>query len=321
MVNRRKLYTGLWGTLFILALTSIFIGSMELSLPQLIQLDQVAWMLLVTSRLPRLVSVVITGVGLSVAGLLMQQLSQNRFVSPSTAATQDSARLGILVSMIFFSSSTMYVRVGFAFMFALLGTGLFITAIEKIRIKNMIFVPLLGMTLGMVIDSLTTFLALRFDVMQALSAYMVGNFSLLIRGRYELLYLAIIVVGLGYVFSHRFSVASMGEAVAVNLGLNYRQTIQLGLLIVSLISAVIVVTVGSIAYVGLIVPNIISMTFGDNLKRTLPTTALVGANFLLLADILSRVVIYPYQVPVGLIVGVVGSLLFIVILVQKRKLA
>ncbi len=173
----------------------------------------------------------------------------------------------------------------------------------------------------MVIDSLTTFLALRFDVMQALSAYMVGNFSLLIRGRYELLYLAIIVVGLGYVFSHRFSVASMGEAVAVNLGLNYRQTIQLGLLIVSLISAVIVVTVGSIAYVGLIVPNIISMTFGDNLKRTLPTTALVGANFLLLADILSRVVIYPYQVPVGLIVGVVGSLLFIVILVQKRKLA
>ena len=204
------------------------------------------------SRIPRVISVIVTGVGMSICGLIMQQIGRNKFVSPSTAATMDSAKLGFLISMIFFTSLNNIGRMLISFVFSLIGTFLFMFLLRKIKFKNVIFVPLIGILLGNLIDSITTFLLID-NLLQALNSYMVGDFSLVIKGRYELLFLTIPLVILAYIYANKFTIAGMGEDFSKNLGLNYKRVVSIGLIIVSLVTAVILVTIGSVPFLGLIV--------------------------------------------------------------------
>lgn len=303
----------------VLSIVSLSIGNMQFSWVDLFNQDAAAMELFLTSRLPRLLAIILTGIGLSISGLIMQQLVRNKFVSPSTAATADSAKLGIMISLVLFPHLSTMTRSLFAFVFALLGTGLFVWMIQKIKWKDIVFVPLLGMMLGMVIDSITTFLAMKYDVIQVLSGYMVGNFTLTIKGRYELLYALVPVIIVTYLFARQFNIASLGEDYAKNLGLNYERVMILGIVIISLNSALIISTIGSIGFVGLIVPNIVSMLYGDKIENTLSITAQFGVIFLLAADILSRLIIYPYEIPISLTVGVIGSIFFLIIILRGNK--
>jgi iron complex transport system permease protein len=137
-------------------------------------------------------------------------------------------------------------------------------------------------------------------------------------GRYELIYLSIPLVILSYFYANKFTVAGMGEEFSVNLGLNYKFVVNLGLIIVALSTTVVLLIVGTIPFVGLIIPNIVSLYLGDNLKKTLSHTALLGAVFLLFCDILGRIIIYPFEIPIGLIVGVIGSAVFIYLIVRRK---
>lgn len=305
--------------LLILSFASLFIGVQDISPLDLFRLDDEDVQTLVISRIPRLLSVLIVGVSLSVCGLIMQQLTQNKFVSPTTAGTMDWARLGILVAVVVFTQATTLQRMFIAFLFALFGTFLFMKILERIRFKNVVFVPLVGLMLGSVVNSITTFLAYRYDLVQSLSSWMQGSFSLVLKGRYEILYIGIPLVVIAFLFANRFTVAGMGKDFSTNLGLNYNQIMNIGLFIVAMITATIVVTIGSIPFLGLVIPNIVSIIRGDNLKNSLPHTALLGAIFLLACDILGRVLIYPYEIPIGLVVGIVGSAIFLYLLLRRRS--
>ncbi|AST96905.1 MULTISPECIES: ABC transporter permease [Shouchella] len=305
--------------LLILSFASLFIGVQDISPLDLFRLDDEDVQTLVISRIPRLLSVLIVGVSLSVCGLIMQQLTQNKFVSPTTAGTMDWARLGILVAVVVFTQASTLQRMFIAFLFALFGTFLFMKILERIRFKNVVFVPLVGLMLGSVVNSITTFLAYRYDLVQSLSSWMQGSFSLVLKGRYEILYIGIPLVVIAFLFANRFTVAGMGKDFSTNLGLNYNQIMNIGLFIVAMITATIVVTIGSIPFLGLVIPNIVSIIRGDNLKNSLPHTALLGAIFLLACDILGRVLIYPYEIPIGLVVGVVGSAIFLYLLLRRRS--
>ena len=111
----------------------------------------------------------------------------------------------------------------------------------------------------------------------------------------------------------------MGEDFSTNLGLNHKLVVNIGLTIVALITSVIIITIGSIPFIGLIVPNIVSMYLGDNLKHSLGHTALLGAVFLLICDIIGRLVIYPYEVTIGLTVGVIGSIIFLSMVMRRNS--
>ena len=111
----------------------------------------------------------------------------------------------------------------------------------------------------------------------------------------------------------------MGKDFSRNLGVNYRLVLFMGLSIAAAITASVVVVVGSISYIGLIIPNIVAMFKGDRIHGTLIDTALLGALFVLVCDVLGRIIIAPYELPIELIVGVVGSLLFIGILLRRLK--
>lgn len=303
--------------LIILSVLSIFVGVTDIKLTDIFALESTKIEILLTSRVPRLVSIVVAGIGLSISGLIMQQISRNKFVSPTTAATVDFAKLGILASMLVFSSATTMQKMIISFSFSLVGTMIFMKMTKAIKFKNIIFIPLLGMMLGKVVNSITTFFAYKYDLIQNLSSWMEGDLSMIMKGNYELLYLSIPVVLIAFLYVNKFTVAGMGEDFATNLGLNYNSVVNIGLIIVAVISAVTIITVGNIPFLGLIVPNIVSLYLGDNLKKSLYHTALLGPIFLLACDIFGRIVIFPFEISIGTTVGVIGSAIFLYMIVRR----
>lgn len=141
---------------------------------------------------------------------------------------------------------------------------------------------------------------------------------MIMKGRFELLYISIPLMILAFLFANKFTIAGMGEDFAKNLGLNYRQVVNIGLVIVALVTAAVVLTVGMIPFLGLIIPNIVSIYQGDHLRNSIMHTALLGAVFVLFCDILGRLIIYPYEIPINLTVGIIGSGIFIYLLMRRR---
>ncbi|ANU26496.1 ABC transporter permease [Planococcus versutus] len=308
-------------TLIILSIISLFVGVSSISIADLLDFQSEETQIFLISRLPRLVAILLAGAGMSMAGLIMQQLSRNKFVSPTTAGTLDATRLGILVSMLLFANASMLEKMTVAFAFALAGTFLFMQILNRIKFKDAIFIPLVGLMFGNILSSITTFFAYRADVIQNMSAWLQGDFSMVMKGSYELLYISVPVFIIAYLYANRFTVAGMGEDFSKNLGMKYRSVVNIGLTLVALITATVVLTVGVIPFLGLIIPNIVSIFKGDHLQKTLPHTAMLGAIFLLVCDILGRVLIYPYEISISLMVGVIGSFVFLFLLFRRKAYA
>ena len=303
----------------VLAVASIFIGVGNVSFSGLLAGRSEDWLLLTNSRLPRLISIVIAGASLSISGLILQCLSRNRFVSPTTAGLEDSARFGVLLALILLPASTGWLQTSFAAFTTFLGAMCFMAILNTLKHRDTVFVPLVGMMFGNIINSITVFFALQFDLLQNINAWLQGDFSSVLSGRYETLFVSIPALLLAYVFAQRFVLAGMGEDFAVNLGVNYKRTMALGLVLVSIVTAVVIVTVGSIPFLGLIVPNLVALYLGDNLKLTLPHTAVVGALLVLVCDLTGRLVIYPYEISVSLIMGIIGSVVFLSMLLKRYR--
>lgn len=307
--------------LIILSFISLFIGVTDLTPLDLLQMSDDQAKIFWSSRIPRLASILIAGVAMSISGLIMQQLSHNKFVSPTTAGTMDSARFGILMSMMFFTAASPLLKMGLAFFFALLGTFIFMKILDKVKFKDAVFIPLVGLMFGNIVSSITTFFAYKNDLIQNMASWLQGNFSLIVKGQYELIYISIPLVIISYLFANKFTVAGMGEEFAINLGLNYKTIVNIGLSLVAMMSSVVILTAGMIPFLGLIIPNIVSIYNGDHLQKNLSHTALLGAVFILICDIFGRLIIYPYEIPIGLTVGVIGSAIFIYLLLRRKAYA
>ncbi|MDW0114241.1 ABC transporter permease [Sporosarcina saromensis] len=307
--------------LILFSFLSLFVGVSSINPLDLLDFNSQETEIFLISRVPRLVSILLAGAGMSIAGLIMQQLSRNKFVSPTTAGTLDATKLGILVSMLLFTSATTLEKMIVAFAFALAGTLLFMKILDRIKFKDAIFIPLVGLMFGNILSSITTFFAYKANVIQNMSSWLQGDFSMIMKGRYELLYISIPVLIITYLYANRFTVAGMGEDFSKNLGLAYKRIVNIGLILVALVTTTVILTVGMIPFLGLIIPNIVSIFHGDQLKKTLPHTALLGAIFLLICDILGRVLIYPYEISISLMVGVIGSGIFLYLLFRRKAYA
>ncbi|WP_307807133.1 iron chelate uptake ABC transporter family permease subunit [Naasia sp. SYSU D00057] len=276
-----------------------------------------AALLLSASRLPRTLALILTGASLAIAGLLMQLLVRNRFVEPSTAGTMDFAALGLLLVTLAAPGLALIGKMAVAAVCALAGTALFLLLIRRIPLRSLVLVPLVGIMLGGVVGAVTTFIAYRLDLMQMLATWMTGDFSGILAGRYELLWLALGATVLAWLAADRFTVAGLGEEYATSLGLSYGRVLAFGLTVVAVVSAVVVVTSGVIPFLGLVVPNLVSLVLGDSARRGIPVVALVGAAFVLACDVLGRVVRFPYEIPLGSVVGVLGAVIFLVLLLRR----
>lgn len=303
--------------MLVISVCSLFVGVLDVDLGGTLSGDAEQIEILLISRLPRLLAILCTGTGMSVAGLIMQQLCMNKFVSPTTGATISSAQLGILLALLFMPNSTLWGRAILAFVFAIIGTWVFVSFIQRIQFKDAVMVPLVGIMFGNVITGVTNYFAYKYEMSQALSTWLVGHFSMVLRGRYELVYLAVPLVALAFAFANHFNIVGMGQDFSKNLGVHYNLVLFMGLSIAAMITASVVVVVGSISYIGLIVPNLVAMFKGDRIRGTLVDTALFGSIFVLVCDLIARVVITPYELPIELIIGIVGSIVFIAMLLYR----
>lgn len=300
---------------FVLCFTSLLIGSLKgVTAGALLAGDGTAWGVLWHSRLPRTMAIVLAASGLSVAGLIMQAISRNKFMSPSTSGTTDAAAFGLLLSYVLLNQQPGMVQTLFAFVFALLSTLLFTSVINRLKLREVVYIPLVGMMYGGLISALTTAVAYRFEAMQMMAAINLGSFARL--GDFSMLYIVIIPLIISVLYATKFSIIGMGQDFAKNLGLNYNRVVFLGLVIISLISAATFVAVGPLPFIGLIIPNMATSFYGDNLKKTIFDLMVFGADFVLLCDIISRLVIYPFEMSVSLTISVIGGGIFMVYLIR-----
>jgi iron complex transport system permease protein len=219
--------------------------------------------------------------------------------------------------MVFVPAMGLGMRTIFAFVMAIAGTLLFVFFVQRIKVKDAVLVPLIGIMFGNIIGGCTNFLAYQWEVTQQLSTYFSGSFALILKGNYELVYLVFPLVIIAFIYANHFNIVGMGQEFSKNLGVNYNVIMVLGLTISAVITASVIVVVGQISYIGLIVPNLVTLFKGDKIRGTLFDTALFGALFVLICDMIARVVILPYEVPIELIVGIVGSIIFMIMLFCK----
>ncbi|EAI3388129.1 ABC transporter permease [Campylobacter jejuni] len=307
--------------LVIFGILSLFIGVIRINLDDIFSLSATQLEIILLTRIPRLIAILLTGMSLSICGLIMQQLTQNKFVSPTTAGTMDCAKFGILISLIFFAGASFFTQALIASIFALLGSFIFIQILRKIKLKDVIFVPLIGLMFGGIINAITTFFAYALNYIQNIQGWLQGSMANVMQGNYELLYISLPLFILAYFLAHKITIAGMGEDLALNLGVSYNTILFLGLIIVSIITSVVIVSVGVIPFLGLIIPNLVAIYRGDNLKKNLIYIALCGALFLLICDIISRLVIFPFEMPLSITAGVLGSLIFIFLLLKRKTYA
>lgn len=255
--------------------------------------------LMLISRLPRTFAVVLSGASLAVAGMIMQILMKNRFVEPSMVGASQSAALALLLMMLFAPSVAPLLRMSVGAAAAMAGMLLFMALISRLPPTAQLMVPLVGVIFGGVIESVTLFIAYEREMMQALGALLSGDFSNMMQGRYELLWIGGLAAACAYLIADQLTIAGLGDSVSVNLGLNRTAVLWSGLMIVSLITSLVVVTVGSIPFIGLVVPNIVSRLMGDKLRASLPAVALMGASLVLACDIVGRTIRAPFEIPVS----------------------
>lgn len=316
----RSLALAILATL-VLAVISLFVGVSDVSVGALLSgtLSERASEVLLISRIPRTLALIMAGASMAIAGLVMQMVVRNRFVEPSTTGTMESAGLGFLVVTILAPGWPMMAKMAVAALFALGGTALFLRILKAVPLRDVLLVPLVGIMLAGVIGAVTYFVAYRANLVASLLAWQMGDFSGVLRGRYELLWLGMGAAALAYVTADRMTLAGMGKDIATNLGINHRAIVITGLVIMSLVSAVVLVTVGSIPFLGLVVPNVVSMMLGDNMRRSVPWVAVGGAGLVLACDITGRLIRFPYEIPIAVVMGAVGSVVFLYLLLRTPR--
>lgn len=313
----RLLLGALVGLVVVLVAASLGIGGYDISLTGLLSDPEQLRMFLI-SRVPRTLALVFAATAMSVSGVIMQMVTQNRFVEPTTAGTSEWAGLGVLAVLITWPGAPVAARMVLSSAFAFVGTMIFLAMLRRIALRDSVVVPLAGIMLGSVVGAVSTFLAGTFDLLQSMSAWRSGGFSGVVQGFYEPLWAVVGVTALAWIAADRFTVAGLGEQTATNLGLNYRAVVFAGTALVSVATGITSVVVGFIPFLGLVVPNLVSMLLGDDLRRNLPWVALTGTALLLMCDIVGRVVVAPLEIPASVVLGVLGAVCFVVIVVRNR---
>ena len=280
--------------------------------------DDGAQMFAIT-RIPRTIALVLAGAAMAMSGLVMQLMTQNRFVEPSTTGTTEWAGLGLILVMVLAPTAGLLTKMTVAIIFSFVGTMVFFLFLRKVTLRSSLIVPIIGIMLGAVVGSVSTFVALQFDALQNLGVWFAGSFTSVLRGSYEVLWIVAIVGVAVFLVADRLTVIGLGEDIATNVGVNYQRVLMLGTGLVAVATGVVTVVVGNLPFLGLIVPNVVSMIRGDDLRSNLPWVCLLGIAIVTVCDLIGRTIIMPFEVPVSLILGIVGAAVFIILLVRQRR--
>ena len=303
----------------VLCILSLYVGTDPISWQGLFAGSETDWLTLKASRIPRLIAIVLTGMGLSIGGVILQHIVRNKFVEPETAGGLDAAKLGIMISLVVLPSAGVFSKMLAALALCFVAGVIYIMIVARIRYQQVVLIPVIGLMFGSVLSAGAEFYAYKNNLLQDVQGWLLGDFSRVVQGHYEILYVIVPVIALTYVFAKRFTVIGMGQEMATSLGVSYKSTVALGLMLVSVTVAATVISVGAIPFIGLVIPNLVALKYGEHLAKTLPLVAIGGACLLLICDLAGRLLIYPFEVPIGLTAGAVGGIVFLLLILRGLR--
>ncbi|MDQ7050705.1 MAG: iron ABC transporter permease [Enterobacterales bacterium] len=270
-------------------------------------------------RLPRLFLALLTGIGLSICGLILQAITRNPLADPYLFGISSGASLGAVLVMAFLASAGLSITLG-----ALVGGAFSVFLMLILAGRSMLLVERLvlsGVAVSFMLGAFTS-LVLYFstpEVASSLLFWMMGSFS---NATWQALSLPALVILIGFciffIYRHWINALQAGDDTAISLGIPV-DTLRLSMLLVcSAITAVLVAKVGGIGFVGLMIPHICRMLVGSQVNKLLLMCVLLGAAFMLWVDLISRSLLAQQVLPIGIVTSAVGSLFFFIILKTKR---
>ncbi|APT93043.1 iron ABC transporter permease [Corynebacterium phocae] len=272
-----------------------------------------------TTRVPRTIALVLSGAAMAMGGLVMQLLTQNKFVEPTTTGTTEWAGLGLLATIAVFPTANILTRMVGAVVFAFLGTMIFFLFLRKVQLRSSLIVPIIGIMLGAVVSAISSFFALTMQMLQQLGIWFMGSFTSVYAGQYEVLWLIPFVLAAVFYFADKLTVVGLGQDVATNVGIDYNRLLLIGTGLIAVATGVVTVVVGALPFIGLIVPNAVSLIRGDDLRSNLPWVCILGIGIVTLCDLVGRTIIAPFEMPVAVILGLVGAVVFIIMIVRSTR--
>lgn len=316
----------LLGTLIIItSISSLLIGSTLISFNDLISyfinkdLDNFSHIIIETSRLPRTIIASIVGASLALAGVLIQSLTKNPMASPSILGINASAMFFIVI----LSSMYNFPSIEYYLWSALLGSSLVGIIIYFLgsNSRNSLGLVLAGSALSAFFYSFSqAFLIINEQGLEDILFWLAGSVS---NKELSIIYPIVPYVSIGFIISFllvkQMNILALGDDSSKSLGVNINLVKFLMAFLVILLSSISVAIAGSIAFIGLLVPHIVKSIFPQDNKYIIPASIFLGANLLLIADILSRILIAPREVPIGVITILIGAPFFIYLLVKRIR--
>lgn len=280
----------------------------------------VVWLI----RMPRIVLAIAVGAGLSVVGIVMQAIVKNPLADPYILGVSSGASLGATLAVVLgigsvFGSNSLGIM-GFIGAF---GVSILVLMISNIGGRsNSIKLLLAGMALSSVCSSFSSFLVYISDDSQKLKTITFWLMGSLAGAKWNEIVIILPVIILGTIFFitqyRTLNLMLLGDEVSITLGTDLHKFRIIYLVITSLMIGLLVYVSGMIGFVGLIIPHIVRIIFGTDHKKIIPITALLGSIILIWADVISRILIKGTEIPIGIVISIIGAPLFVWLMIKKN---
>lgn len=311
--------------LIILTFVSLSVGSSNIKISEIIQVvfkgreDSTISQIINYVRIPRTLSAVLAGCGLSVAGLILQSVLNNALASPSVIGVNSGAGLFTALAAVFFPVNINVMPLA-AFLGAFTAT-LTVYFVAKKTGASRITIVLAGVAISSLLSAMTdTVLTLFPDIFIDRTLFVIGGLSGVTMDRLRIpgIIIAVSLI-VAFVFSYDLNVLSLGDQTGKSLGLNVNLCRFLFIILSSLLAGSVISFAGLLGFIGLIVPHICRFIVGYDNRILIPTCAMLGSSFALFCDTLARTLFAPYEVPVGIIMSFLGSPFFLYLLFKGRR--
>lgn len=302
----------------------ILLGSVPLSPVNVLQCligldrDSTTYILVNTVRLPRVAGACLAGMGLASAGVILQTVMNNSLASPNTIGVNSGAGFAVMLALMFGGSYTSAVPAA-AFAGALF-TTLVIFGLAYMADSSRTTIILAGITVSSFLNAgINTIKLLDTDITVNLTTFMIGSLSGITFERLKFPAAAIITaLLLSFLLAGSLNILGLGDDIARSLGLRVPFVRLVLLILSSVLSGCVVSYAGLLSFAGLIVPHICRRLFGNDVRYLLPCSALLGACFVLICDILGRVLFAPFELPAGVLMSFLGGPFFLYLLFKKK---
>ena len=284
------------------------------------QIDQTSYNVMLYLRLPRTLIAVLVGIALTLSGAIYQSSFNNRLVSPDLLGVSSGASVGACFAILL-GFSTAMISV-FAFVFGFITVFITLLIAKAFKNKSNVILILAGLAVGGVMSSLVGLIKYLADnemKLAEMTFWLLGDLSKVkIEDFYVLLPVVVVCSVITIVLSWRLNIISLGQKEAKSLGVNYKVTFVLLIVVATILTAISVSVAGTIGWIGLVIPNITRLLIGSNNKKLIPISMLIGAIFMVIVDMLARS-LAPNEIPLSVITGILGTPLFIFAIYKRRK--